>query len=517
MLIKNICGGAGPVIIDTDGEVRWIGTAGVASHSVTLFQNSIYLGDDGDSTLYRIELDGTSALLNDFSNIGVIDFHHNADFGKRGIVFEVDTDSQEEAIDIEIDGLGNILKTWNLADIISAAMIAGGDDPSQFVQSAPTDWFHNNAVTYRRSDDSLIVSSRENFVIALDYTSGAIKWILGDTTKEWFQFPSLASYSLSLGANTLPPIGQHALSIPNDDSLLLFDNGRSSNNHSPPGEDRDYSAPRKYQINTQTHVATETWNYASNQSFYSPFCSSVYEDAAQNYVIDYSLLGPQTPTPPLMSEILGLDASENRIFHYQYPTTSCDTAFNTMPVHLEQVVFSVLPAPVAVSRKTHGAAGAFDIPLPLTGNVGVECRTGGVNGNYQIVATFPTAVTITDASVSAGNGGTAAISGSPTASGNQVTVNLTNVSNAQRITLNLIGVNDGVNTDNVSIPMGVLIGDTTGNGVVNASDVSQVKALSGATVAAGNFRSDLTANGSINSSDVTVAKTASGSALPAQK
>ena len=79
---------------------------------------------------------------------------------------------------------------------------------------------------------------------------------------------------------------------------------------------------------------------------------------------------------------------------------------------------------------------------------------GWRNGNYQIVATFPTAVTITDASVSAGNGGTAAISGSPTASGNQVTVNLTNVSNAQRITLNLIGVNDGVNTDNVSIPMG---------------------------------------------------------------
>ena len=143
---------------------------------------------------------------------------------------------RRRAIDIEIDGLGNILKTWNLADIISAAMIAGGDDPSQFVQSAPTDWFHNNSVTYWRSDDSLIVSSRENFVIALDYTSGAIKWILGDTTKEWFQFPSLASYSLSLGANTLPPIGQHALSITNDDSLLLFDNGRSSNNHSPAGK-----------------------------------------------------------------------------------------------------------------------------------------------------------------------------------------------------------------------------------------------------------------------------------------
>src|SRR5260370_222130 len=29
----------------------------------------------------------------------------------------------------------------------------------------------------------------------------------------------------------------------------------------------------------------------------------------------------------------------------------------------------------AFSRKTHGAAGTFDVPLPLTGNVGIECRS----------------------------------------------------------------------------------------------------------------------------------------------
>ena len=73
---------------------------------------------------------------------------------------------------MEVDAGGNILRTWNLADIISAAMIAGGDDPHQFVYRAPIDWFHNNACAYRSSDNSLIVSSRENFVIALDYDSG---------------------------------------------------------------------------------------------------------------------------------------------------------------------------------------------------------------------------------------------------------------------------------------------------------------------------------------------------------
>ena len=59
-------------------------------------------------------------------------------------------------------------------------MIAGGDIPAGFVFNAPDDWFHSNAVTYNRADDSLIVSSREDFLICIDYTTSAIKWILGD-------------------------------------------------------------------------------------------------------------------------------------------------------------------------------------------------------------------------------------------------------------------------------------------------------------------------------------------------
>ena len=31
----------------------------------------------------------------------------------------------------------------------------------------------------------------------------------------------------------------------------------------------------------------------------------------------------------------------------------------------------------------------FDIVLPLTGPAGVECRSGGINGNYQVNVIFP--------------------------------------------------------------------------------------------------------------------------------
>ena len=63
--------------------------------------------------------------------------------------------------------------------------------------------------------------------------------------------------------------------------------------------------------------------------------------------------------------------------------------------------------------------------------------------------------------------------------------------------------------------MGVLLGDTNGNGTVNASDISQTKARTGQTVGVTNFRNDVTVNNSINASDVSLVKAHSGTSLPA--
>jgi hypothetical protein len=62
--------------------------------------------------------------------------------------------------------------------------------------------------------------------------------------------------------------------------------------------------------------------------------------------------------------------------------------------------------------------------------------------------------------------------------------------------------------------MDVRLGDTTGDGVVNSSDVSQTKSRSGQVVGSGNFRSDVTVDGTLNSSDVSQVKSKSGTALP---
>jgi Dockerin type I domain len=164
----------------------------------------------------------------------------------------------------------------------------------------------------------------------------------------------------------------------------------------------------------------------------------------------------------------------------------------------------------AFSRKVHGAAGTFDILLPLTGNVGIEDRSGGNTNDYQMIINFATNVTVQSASVTSGTGSVSSFS----VSGPQVTANLTGVTNIQRITVTLVGVNDGTHMGNVPVSMGVLIGDVNGNTTVNATDVIITKSQVGQTVSGTNFREDVNVNGTINVADVALVKAKVGTALP---
>ena len=145
----------------------------------------------------------------------------------------------------------------------------------------------------------------------------------------------------------------------------------------------------------------------------------------------------------------------------------------------------------AVSRKTHASAGPFDIDLPLSGSPGVECRSGEAGGDFTVVITFSNTVLSGNAAVT---GGTGSIAGAPTFSGNTMTVNLTGVTNAQTTTVSLDNVTDSSSQvlPTTAIPIGFLLGDTNGNGSVNATDISLTKSQSGQPVDASNFRSDVT-------------------------
>ena len=353
MLVASGCSEFTPHILDTDGEIRWVSSAGIQILLSTVFyDNAVYIGDG--PRLLRIEMDGEVSVIGDYTSEGVVALHHNIDIGRDGLLIEVDTLDQVEAVIFEVHPLtGAVQQKFNFAEIVGDAIRAGGedpgdpDDPNAFIRrakgdysfTAKEDWFHNNSATYRSSDNTLIASARELFNIAVDYDTKEIKWIFGDPTKRWYvEFESLRAFALTRTPGTPYPIGQHSLSITADNNFLLFDNGQNSANHTPAGVQRGTASARKYSLDLQNDTATEIWKYPGDGSVFSPFCSSVYEDAPQNYVLDYAVEGG---IPGGTARILALTASGEKVFDYAYPTGPCNDAYRTMPIHLEETAFPI--------------------------------------------------------------------------------------------------------------------------------------------------------------------------------
>jgi N-acetylneuraminic acid mutarotase len=278
----------------------------------------------------------------------------------------------------------------------------------------------------------------------------------------------------------------------------------------------------KYSPGTNSWTATSTTNAPAARTFHTAVWAGsemiVWGGAGQSG--DLNTGGRYNPGMDNWTATSTANAPSARHFHTTVWTGNemivwggcsdsfCNNVLNTGGRYCAQ---SQAPmAQSAFSRKTHGTAGAFDVPLPLTGNVGVECRSGGATNDYQMIINFATTVTVGSASVTSGTGSVSSFS----VSGSQVTVNLTGVTNVQRITVTLMNVNDGTHMGNVPVSMGVLIGDVNGNALVNAADVALTKSQVGMAVSGSNFREDVNANGVINSVDVALVKARVGTALP---
>jgi arylsulfate sulfotransferase len=326
-----------PVIVDTDGQVRWVGSPGYTA-SVYFGNGEFLYGTGGPASLVALQMDGSGGPLPTVLPQPLLySFNHNIDPGPMGLLAEFDgTDSlgvSTEDIVAKIDPFGKQppFQTYDLATILSSYMLSQGDDPTSFVRPG-TDWFHVNASTYDPSDNSVIISSRENFLIKLDYSTHEIKWIFGDPAKYWYTFPSLRAKALLLDSGGLYPIGQHAVSITSDGYVMVFNNGFGSVNQPsgrPAGVTRTYSAVSVYSMNTSTMTAHEAWGFEYGQTVYSAVCGSVYE-AGQSYLIDYATAASFTK-----ARLVGLDPSRNVVFDFQYNSPStCAAAWNAIPVSL---------------------------------------------------------------------------------------------------------------------------------------------------------------------------------------
>jgi lysyl endopeptidase len=168
----------------------------------------------------------------------------------------------------------------------------------------------------------------------------------------------------------------------------------------------------------------------------------------------------------------------------------------------------------AYSRKQHGSAGQFDLPINISfgtsGALSFEPRS--IGSGHKIFLVFSRDVSSVG-SVTATNLSSGQTVGSATAeeASGRVLVTLRDVDDGQRVRV-VVSAIDGV--ANAVFSIGFLLGDSGGTGVVTAADVARTKAMLGQSASLGTFSSDFNLSGGVNDVDLRIVKSRSGSRSP---
>ena len=180
--------------------------------------------------------------------------------------------------------------------------------------------------------------------------------------------------------------------------------------------------------------------------------------------------------------------------------------------------FNIVPVVTlssVVSRKPHNGIDrdvVIDHLLTIGGNLSTEPRA--IGAGHRIVFQFSGPINLPGFPGAVDSGmfdiGSTSTAINPLAN-NEVIVTLTGVPDNKRVTVTLTNVNG------IAIPfaasMGFLVGDVNGSRTINSSDISAVKARSGQSTDALNFKFDVNASGTVNSSDISTVKARSGLTL----
>ena len=238
----------------------------------------------------------------------------------------------------------------------------------------------------------------------------------------------------------------------------------------------------------------------------SPTCSTISASGSGNLMATDPMLGPlalnggATRTQALLAGSPAIDAGSNPL---ALVTDQRGTGFPRVvgpAADMGAYEFNAALPPVfqaAVSRKVHGAAGTFDLPLSAVAtNPTTEPRQGPAQ---TIVFTFDKPISAATVTIPEG----AATAAAPTFIGNDVVVALTGVTNQQYVTVSLANVAsaDGGTGGSASARLGFLTGDVNGSRVVSLADLGLVNAQLAQPVTQANYLKDVNANGTVTLAD----------------
>lgn len=187
-----------------------------------------------------------------------------------------------EDIIVELDrSTGNIVKTFDLKDVLPM-------DQGQSENWSSYDWFHNNSVWYDEKTVTIILSGRhQDAVVALDYNTGKLKWIIGDPTNWGEKYQQY--FFTPVGDNFEWQWSQHAAMATPEGYIFLLDNGnnKSKLKDSYVPAENSYSRGVVYKIDTSNMTIEQIWQYGKERGseFYSPYISDVDYLGPNHYIV----------------------------------------------------------------------------------------------------------------------------------------------------------------------------------------------------------------------------------------
>lgn len=275
---------------DVNGDVRWYLTINSIWEVNRLDNGHLMLSTERlvNSPYYMTglyEMDMLGKIYKEYSLPG--GYHHDYYEMPNGnlLVSSDDFTSGDGTVEdyiVELDReTGEVVKTFDLKDVLNME-----DGKSE--NWIEYDWFHNNSVWYDEESNSITLSGRhQDAVINIDYDSGDLNWIIGDSTNWSEEYQKY--FFTPVGDDFEWQWSQHAAMITPEGYVFIFDNGNNKSKKEDeyvPAED-SYSRGVMYKIDTEEMTIEQVFEYGKERGseFYSPYISDVDYLESEHYII----------------------------------------------------------------------------------------------------------------------------------------------------------------------------------------------------------------------------------------
>ena len=310
-----------PFMFDANGDIRWyIDLSFLEGRTALerLANGNFVFGLDG--TIYEYNMLG--AEINRWQIPGYLYHHDIVEKSDGNLVIAAAKEGLDTVDDFVIElarDSGEIVRVWDFRQVL--------DVSRQTYEQEVEDWLHMNAVWYDESDDTLIVSGRNQGVVKVT-AENELVWILAPH-KGWGRagpagngFDTSEYLLTAVDANGNPyaePVqqgdesaadfgwtwGQHAPMVLPNGNLFVFDNGRKRNFSE---EGPTFSRGVEYEIDEEAMTVKQVWQYgeARGDAFYSPIISDVdYLPQTDNRLIMPGIINSfgEPPAYALVTEV----------------------------------------------------------------------------------------------------------------------------------------------------------------------------------------------------------------------